>query len=119
MATQRLTDGGDTIDFKALIRQPDLHFKVRNEALDGSLYIYERGDAKEFYELQVSHISSANAVIINNWIKDSDSVTFTLNQDDAPGTTITARIVNESRALQMMPGPQDTLYKGTLFVRET
>ena len=118
----RLTDGVDTIDFNPRItgyRRPDLYFQTHNEALDGTLYIYERGSPKQFHEVPVVNISSANAVILNGWCEDKTSLTFTPDLTGAPGTTKTVRIVNQSRPLQIMPIQWSSNYQGTLMIRET
>ena len=120
MARQRLTDGVDTVDFDAKVRQPNLFFETWNESLKGDLSIYKRGDMKKLYHLTLGIMPSADAAIINEWHKDKTSLTFTPNLPGAPGTTVTGRIINEgSRPFDMGDHPYDTNYTGTMVFRET
>lgn len=118
MAIQKLTDGVDIVTFNAKIRRRDMYFKTRNEAIDGTEFIYKRGATKQFYELQVDVVPSTMANQINTWTDEDTLLTFTINQTDDPGTTISARLVNESTPMQMAIYDYDTFYRGTIFVRE-
>lgn len=118
MGRQRLREGATVVDFYAKIRRPDIYFEARNEAIDGTLFIYELAEFKKFYELRLNIIPSVDAGIINVWTRNKTTLIFAIDQDDKPIATIDVKIVNESRPLQMGDFDYDTYYTGTIFVRE-
>lgn len=117
MAIQKLTDGVEIVTFNAKIRRRDLYFKTRNEAIDGTEFIYKRGTTKQFYELQLDVVPSTMALQLNTWTDEDALLTFTIDQG-VPSVNFQARLVNESTPMQMAVYDYDTYYRGTIFVRE-
>ena len=116
----RLTDAINTVDFSPLFEpfRPDFYDRVVQTALSGKLYVYD-WSTKSRYEVSISDISSANASIINNWAQNATSLTFYPNYTQYPSQTITVKIINDTRPLQMMQPGWNVKYEGTLMIQET
>ena len=115
----RLTDGTATLSFTpGRYRRPDLYFKTYNEAIDGTLRIYKRGNAKEFHEVEIILASAGTASTLNAWAKNNTTVTFTYDIGGAGSTAITAMLVNENRPMQMWEQLWNEFHSGTILVRE-
>ena len=103
MARIRLFDGSSTVNFSPIqggLRRPDRYFKTVNVALDGTRYTYTRGGAKRFEQVDVDFISSADAATLNGWVENDTDLTWTPDVPNAPGTTLPATLINESRPLK-------------------
>ncbi len=116
----RITDGSiATISFTpGRYRRPDRYFKTYQEALSGKLNILQRGTTLGFHEVEVVFATSGVASILNTWADNNTTVTFTYDLGGSGSTAITARLVNESRPMQMWEELWDEYYTGTLLIRE-
>jgi len=116
----RLKDNGTTKDFSPIEGYdiPEDRRRSTNIAIDGTLYIYEWGGKKR-YEIPVNNISKADADDINAWWRSRTVLTFYPNYADAPGTTVSVRIVNDDMPLQMMFGFWDSKFEGVLILRQS
>jgi len=120
MATMRLTDGTNTVDFDPGegYTIPDDFEESVLRALDGTEYRY-RFYKKKRWEIPLKYVPKADAEIINGWREDNEDLSFYPDLEDSPETFYTVRIQNTTRPLSKMAGKVfDTYYEGTLILQE-
>jgi hypothetical protein len=120
MAMIRITDGTDTVDIDPApgYVRPKAIDRAEHKGEDGTDYVYEFS-SKVRDEIPVKLMAKADADIINAWMTGRTSLTYYQDYSGAPGTSVTARIVNATLPLQMDGPLWDTYYSGTIIVQET
>lgn len=124
MATgdMKLADNGSSVTFSPLFGyfNPEDRGRSVHITPDGTLYIYEWG-SKEKHEIPLNNIVKADADQIVAWWQAMTTLTFTPDLD-APGTTKSVKIINETKPLQMWGESGATgwknLYRGSLVLHE-
>lgn len=115
----RLTDGVDTIDFSPGAKYKDAEDRTRSvhNTMDGTTYIYEWG-AKEGHEVPLDGVTLANKIIIETWWKEMTQLTFYPDLDNAPGSSIQVRIINDDPPLQMTFPDWQGEHEGELVLKQ-
>jgi len=118
--TMRLTDGADTIDFSPILGYdaPYARREVVNITLSGKRYTH-KWNQKERHDVPLINVSEADRDQYYIWWNAKTALTFTADQDGAPGTTITARLMNPDFPLQLFNQASFITYAGTLTIVET
>ena len=119
MAVMKLTDGINTVEFSPRkgYEIPEERRRSIHRTLDGTLYIYEWGQ-KGKYEIPLVGISKTDKEQIETWWQNITKLTFYPDLVDSPGTSLSVRIINEERPLQMMAPLWNEKFEGTLILRE-
>ncbi len=116
----RISYSGSNVDISPLVSAgyEEAEDRVRSsmKALDGTHHVYE-WSSKKRYTIPVNAISSADYALVLSWWQNIRSITYYPDYDAAPGTSITARVINETNPLAPMEGKWDT-YAGVIVVRE-
>ena len=115
----RLTFSGNTVNLSPVDGYLDAIERPADVivASNGGLKIKVWG-SKDGYEIPVSNISSTDKGYIKTWWEDMSAITFYPDYANAPGTSITARIINDEEPLWMMYGTGwANKYEGTLAIR--
>jgi len=117
--TMSLTDGVDTVNFSPRegYEVPEERKRSIHRTLDDTLYIYEWGH-KGRYEIPVFNISSTDKEHIETWWQGMTKLTFVPDKINAPGTSISVRIINEDKPLQMIYPKWADIYEGNLILRQ-
>jgi len=124
MATgeMKLADNGNSVTFSPLGGYHDPEDRGRSVHITPSrvVYMYEWG-SKEKHEIPLNNMAKADADQIVAWWQAMTTLTFTPDLD-APGTTKSVKIINETKPLQMWFESGATgwknLYKGVLTLHE-
>lgn len=116
----KLTDGSDTVNFSPLdgYDNPGAQRVSIHEAKDGTLYVYTWGQ-KSRYEPPINNISSTDAEQLNVWWAAKTQLTFYPDLENDPSGTVSVRIINEERPMQMMFLTWANKYEGTLILRQS
>ena len=115
----RITGGAATISFTpGKYRRPDRFLEIRNVAINGTRSIYTRATTLEFHEVEVVFATSGVASVFNALANSHATITFTYDLGGSGSTAITARLINESRPMQMWDELWDERYTGTMLVEE-
>ena len=89
---------------------------VINTGLFGATYV-DTPYQKLYHELSFNNISSADAIILNNWCALKTVLTFTPDTDNA-GTTYQVILLNDAAPMTRMPNSSTEIYQGTLLISE-
>lgn len=117
----KLAVGGTNITLSALSASgPTLNRdlgEVVHKTMTGKIYIYQKSD-KIDHQLMINNVSKANADYINGWKASGTTVVYTPDTDNA-GTTFNVKIINTETPLSWMADtPPDSLFAGTIMLRE-
>jgi hypothetical protein len=117
-----LTDGVDTVSFSPLVepayRRPDNRDRGHFEASDGTRWWWD-GGGKRQDEPALDNISKADADQLNAWWEAITELTYYPDKINAPSTTKTVIISNETEPLQMnFDTGWEQKYRGTLILNE-
>lgn len=120
MANFKAEEGAISIEFSAILdgyKRPDA-LKITNlVASDGTVYRYRWGSTQR-HEITVNNISLADANAFNSWWLNNTRIHFTPDLVGAPAVTFAARIVNETKPMQMFNYAFGTLYEGTIIIQQ-
>ncbi len=115
--TQRLTFGGDTIDFAELrnnIQADDLDHIIHKDKAGGTV-ILRRAGQTEWPAIDVVCTEAEADTTIRTWMANRSQLVFTPKQTTASGTTHTVHIINPT--FPMAPWGQGK-WRGTLHLRK-
>ena len=117
--TLRLTDGVNTIDFSPILGyvSPYARQEAVNVSLSGKRYVYKWAQ-KEQHEVPIINVSAADKAQFYTWWNAKTELTFTPDLDAAPGTTLTAKLMNPTFPLQLFNLASFVTYRGTLVIVE-
>lgn len=118
--TMRLTYSGTNVNFAPAMgySKPDVLDVVHRRTGNGTLR------SKKFYykyrwEVPVVWFDSTDTGNINSWWQNVYDLTFIPDLINAPGTSYTVRIVNDTRPLLQFSGPNwETYYQGTIILEQ-
>jgi hypothetical protein len=116
-----LASGGTTKTLSPLVAYlPDHNVDkgtVQHVGLFGKLFTYTNY-TKINHRFEFNNISKTDADIINAWALAKTTLTYTPDTDTA-GTTYQVKIINEGVPFDWMPNTApDTLFQGSLMIRE-
>ncbi len=116
----RLTDGVDTIDLSPRPgwNIPQNRAREITEQKGGLIEIYEYGN-KQMYEVPLNNISESDADQLISWWENLLSINFTPDLQGDPGTTVTVKIADMDRPMQMWGGDYDDKFAGVLTLYQT
>ena len=105
----------------AITLHPEWSFQQRQTVIrnqhrsqGGALQTYDWSNYLAF-TVPLQFVSSADATQINSWWQVNDSVFFTMNTEQG-NTTALCKIVNTQLPLNQFHQPDQTLWRGTLFL---
>lgn len=112
---------GTTVTLSPLIRvRPDRNVDtgaITKTGITGKIYAYKRF-SKQKHFLEFNNVSKTDADYLNLWCQNKVTCTYTPDTDTA-GTTYNVKIMNEGNPFDWMPNtPPDTLFEGSLLLRE-
>lgn len=115
----RLTDGVDTIDFSPILGydSPYSRREAVNVTLSGKRFTH-KWNQKERHDVPLIDVSQADRDQYFTWWDTKVELTFTADQDGAPGTTITAKLMNPDFPFQLFHLKFFSAYAGTLLIVE-
>lgn len=117
--TVRFTDGGNTIDISPVLGYitPYARREAVNVTLSGKRYTH-KWNMKERAELPFIDVSQSDRDQFFAWWDAKTELTVALDQDGAPGTTITAKLMGDTFGLQLFNPKDFDKYAGTLLIVE-
>ena len=115
----RLTDGANTVDFSPILGYvaPYARQEAVNVTLSGRRQTVKWA-MKERHDVPITNISAADRAQFLIWWDARTELTFTPDLDAAPGTTITAKLMNTTFPLQLFNPASFVTYGGTLVIIE-
>jgi hypothetical protein len=120
MATMSLAYAATTITFSPApgYAKTDILEKLHTRARNGTLNTY-KFFVKLRWEIPLSWVGSTDAGNFNTWWSNCYDCTFIPDTVNAPGTSYTVRIVNDTRPLGQFSGPNwETYYQGSLILEQ-
>jgi hypothetical protein len=116
-----LSYGGTTITLSPLSAyQPDLNIDkgtVQHVGLFGKLFTYTNY-TKVNDRLEMNNVSKTNADYLNTWALNKYTLTYT-RDTDVSATTYQVKIINDGVPFFWMPNTApDTLFQGSIMLRE-
>jgi len=115
----RFTDGGTTITLSPILGfiLPYRRREAVNTTLSGKTFV-NKWNQKERYDVPFINVSQSDRNQFFTWWDSKTELTFTPDQDGAPGTTITAKLMGDDFPFQLWNLKAFDTYAGTLVVVE-
>lgn len=115
----RFTDGGDTIDISPILgwTSPYARREAVNVTLSGNVKTH-KWSQKLLESVPFTNVSSADRDQFYTWWNAKTDLTYTPDQDGAPGVTYTCKLMGDEFPLQLFNPASTTVYAGVLIVRE-
>ena len=117
--TMRLTDGVNTIDFSPILGyvSPFARRESVNVTLSGKRFTH-KWNMKERHDVPLINVSQADRDQYLTWWDAKTELTYTPDQDGAPGTTFTVKLMNPSFPFRLFNLASFETYRGTLVIVE-
>lgn len=117
-----LAYSGTTLTLSALSSAPPDHTTdvgtIIKKGIFGTLFTYITTYPKVNHVLEVNNVSKHDADHLNDWCLNKYTMTYIPDTDNS-GVTYSVKLINESPPLSWMPNQAaDTLFAGSLMMRE-